>query len=242
MGVTKEQKDSFIKTIAPIAIKVCNERGYGDAQAYTCIAQACCESNYGTSTLMRNANAFFGIKANPDWVKAAKYGGLVFNTKTKECYDGKTLTSITDKFRAYRSMDDSVRDYFDLMGTKRYKSSLDATTVLECITIIKKSGYATAPNYINTIMNFYKSSESLINQYHVNGSNKPKTRPTLMMGSSGPDVQYLHKKLKEAGYCYADENSSKFDDLTKMYVEAYQADHDLSVDGIVGPKTWAKIG
>jgi flagellum-specific peptidoglycan hydrolase FlgJ len=164
---TTTQITNFFNTIGPIAVKVCKERGYGNAQAWTCICQAACESNYGTSTLMKNANAYFGIKASASWVKAAKYGGLVYNAGTKECYDGKTYTNITACFRAYNSMEDSVNDYFDLMETSRYKKSLTTSTVNECITIIKNSGYATSPTYINTINTIYKNYKTKIEAFSV---------------------------------------------------------------------------
>jgi len=166
---TTEQIRSFIDTVGPLAAQVCEERGYGNAQAWTCVAQACCESGFGTSGIMMGANAILGIKADKGWVQAAKYGGLVYSARTKECYDGKTYVDITDAFRAYGSLIDSVRDYFDLIEKDRYKASLNATTVLECITIIKNGGYATSPTYINTVHNnFYLPNKEQIESYKVN--------------------------------------------------------------------------
>ena len=159
---TAAQVKNFIDTIAPIAVKVCKERGYGNAQAWTCVAQACCESAYGTATIMKNANAFFGIKASSGWVKAAKYGGKVYNSATKECYDGKTYTNIKACFRAYNNMEDSVRDYFDLIECARYKASLTKGTVLEAITCIKNGGYATSPVYISTINTIFENNKAEI--------------------------------------------------------------------------------
>lgn len=244
---TQEQINSFIDTIGPIAAKVCKERGYGNAQAWTCVAQACCESAYGTSRLMKNANAFFGIKATTTWVKTAKYGGLVYSSKTKECYDGKTLVTINDTFRAYRTMEDSVRDYFDLIEMGRYKLSLKTDTVKDCITAIKNGGYATAPNYISTIMNFYTKSQDRINRYAVTDEINivepepvKKSRKTIALGSSGDDVLYLHKRLREFKYG-VDADNDKFDDLTYQCVIHFQTINGLVVDGIVGPKTWGKI-
>ena len=157
-------KSDFIKSIAQNAKAVCKERNYGYAQYATCVAQACCESNYGQSSIMANANAYFGIKASKAWVNSGKYGGKVYNSKTKECYDGKSYTSITACFRAYDNLTDSVRDYFDLLSNKRYKASLEAQTVKQCITIIKNGGYATSPTYISTIMKFYNSVRSQIDE------------------------------------------------------------------------------
>ena len=97
---TKAQQIAFIKEIGPLALKVCKDRGYGNAQIWTCIAQACNESAFGTSQRMRRSNAYFGIKANKYWIDQAKYGGLVYDSGTKECYDGKTYVSINAYFRA----------------------------------------------------------------------------------------------------------------------------------------------
>ena len=158
-----QNQTEFILTIGKIAQKEAQRRGLGNAQIWTCIAQACCESNYGRSNLMANANAFFGIKATKSWI--AK-GGKVYNAKTKECYSGNYVT-IVDGFRAYDTIDDSVKDYFDLMSTSRYRASQSALNVNDCITLIKMGGYATSPTYINTIMNFYNVNKNTIEQFRV---------------------------------------------------------------------------
>ena len=53
---------------------------------------------------MTKANAYFGIKAFSGWQDK------VYNAETAECYDGKTYTNITVCFRAYDSLEDSVKD------------------------------------------------------------------------------------------------------------------------------------
>ena len=216
---TSAQIKKFINTIAPIAVKVCKERGYGKAQAWTCIAQACCESAYGTATIMKNANAFFGIKASLGWVKAAKYGGKVYNAATKECYDGKTYTNINACFRAYNNMEDSVRDYFDLIEGARYKVSLTKDTVLEAITCIKNGGYATSPVYISTINTIFEKNKAEITAYTVTGKVDPQptnTTPTpnmqaalivnvakeVIQGKWGNGAE-RKRRLTQAGYDYS---------------------------------------
>lgn len=201
------QAKAFIDTVAPIAVKVCKERGYGNAQAWTCVAQACCESALGTSKIMANANAFFGIKANKSWIQKAKYGGKVYNAKTKECYDGKTYVSINDCFRAYNNMEDSIRDYFDLIEGNRYKASLTKGTVLECITDIKNGGYATSPTYISTITSIFGKYESQIKKYTVDGKapapaakkSNVEIAEEVCQGKWG-NGQERKDRLKAAGY------------------------------------------
>lgn len=197
-------KNDFIKSIATNAKQVCSERGYGYAQYATCIAQACCESGYGKSSLMDKAKAYFGIKATKAWLNK---GGKIYNAKTKECYDGKTYTTITDSFRAYNSLADSVRDYFDLLSNKRYSASLKASTVKECITIIKNGGYATSPTYIDTIMKFYNSDKALIDEIYYgktsNASNLEDVARAVIRGVYGNgSVRKL--QLEREGYNYAE--------------------------------------
>ena len=60
MSVTPEQKRKFIEMVAPFAQ---NEYRKGrKILPSVCIAQACCESAYGTTKKMKNANAMLGIK------------------------------------------------------------------------------------------------------------------------------------------------------------------------------------
>lgn len=199
------QAKAFIDVIAPIAVKVCKERGYGNAQAWTCVAQACCESAYGTSGIMARANAFFGIKATKAWVRAAKYGGKVYNAATKECYDGSTYTNITACFRAYNSMEDSIRDYFDLLENKRYKACLTKDTVKACITDIKNGGYATSPTYISTITSIYTKFQGQIEKYTVTPIVKDvvdEVAKEVIAGKWG-NGEARKKRLTDAGYDYA---------------------------------------
>ena len=244
-------KRQFIETIAKSAKTVCKERGYGYAQYATCCAQACCESGYGRSAIMANANAFFGIKASKNWINAAKYGGKVYNAKTKECYDGKTYTSISACFRAYNSLDDSVRDYFDLIEGKRYAASLKASSVKDCIKIIHEGGYATSPTYQSTICNFYNEIKQVIDNVWNGVYNKDDTKvyyPTIRMGtcsSKSSVVKALQTMLNLFGYNLVVDGS--WGPLTQAAVLDFQKKHkdysgrQLAVDGCVGPLTWGAL-
>ena len=65
--------------------------------------------------------------------------------------------------------------------------------------------------------------------------------PILRKGNKGYYVGYLQEKLNALGY-----DSGKADKIfgpkTLAAVKAFQAERNLSVDGIVGPKTWAELG
>lgn len=198
---TQEEVKAFIDKVGPLAAQVCKERGYGNAQAWTCVAQACCETGYGTSSIMMGANAILGIKADKGWVQAAKYGGLVYSAKTKECYDGRTYVDIKDTFRAYGSLIDSVRDYFDLIEKPRYVISLSKNSVLECITDIKNGGYATSPTYINTIITIYNSNRERIEKYKVSDNmieEKPSKSEKMFFNPILNNLQFVQTAIRIA--------------------------------------------
>lgn len=144
-------KEEFIKLVAN---SVCyeNEKRGKPLFSSVVIAQAILETGWGTSSLMIKANALFGIKATSTWQ------GKVFNSKTKEVYSGNTV--IVDAcFRAYDSISQSVKDYFDLIClNQRYRKALTTLNAKDCITEIKNGGYATDPEYVNKIMNIINSN------------------------------------------------------------------------------------
>lgn len=125
-------KREFLETVAKLVVKE-NQRRGKPLFASVVIAQALCESGWGQSEIMMKANAIFGIKATKSW------RGKVYNAKTKECYDGKTYTTIEACFRAYDSLEDGISDYFDLITkSARYRKACTANSPLECITAIKE--------------------------------------------------------------------------------------------------------
>lgn len=145
-------KSEFIETISKIVIEE-NKRRNNPLFSSVVTGQAICESNYGQSQIMMKANAIFGIKATSSWK------GKVYNSNTKECYDGINYTNINACFRAYDSLEQSIYDYFELITkSERYKKAINCNTPLECITAIKNGGYATSPTYINTIMAIINSN------------------------------------------------------------------------------------
>lgn len=145
-------KKEFIEKIAPLVQAENKKREYPLFSSVV-IAQAACESAYGQSKLMMKANAIFGIKATENW------NGKIYNSKTQECWDGSTYTNITAYFRAYNTIEESISDYFDLITKNtRYRKACIAENPRECITAIKNGGYATDPNYIETIMSIINNN------------------------------------------------------------------------------------
>lgn len=64
-------------------------------------------------------------------------------------------------------------------------------------------------------------------------------RPVLRRGSTGDAVEDLQKRLQQLGYPLAIDQD--FGAATELAVMRFQADHKLTVDGIVGPETWDAI-
>lgn len=67
-----------------------------------------------------------------------------------------------------------------------------------------------------------------------------KTDPTLQEGSKGVAVRGLQRMLVTRGFDPG-EIDGRFGPKTKAAVNAFQSDHGLDVDGIVGPKTWDSL-
>jgi peptidoglycan hydrolase-like protein with peptidoglycan-binding domain len=65
-------------------------------------------------------------------------------------------------------------------------------------------------------------------------------QPTIKKGSQGPAVKLAQKRLLVRGY-----DPGPIDGLfgakTEKAVKYYQADRGLTVDGIIGPQTWARL-
>ena len=187
-------KSEFIPTIAPLVQAENKKRGNPLFNSVV-IAQAICESGWGQSTIMMKANAIFGIKATSSWK------GKVYSAQTKECYDGINYTTITDLFRAYNSLDESIKDYFDLIcNSSRYKKALYTGSPTECITAIKNGGYATSPTYINTIM-------SIIN------SNNLTKYDNVEDVENSKNIEELAKEVIAGRYGNGEERKQKLGDL-----------------------------
>lgn len=241
---TKAQVDSFIKMIAPIAQRQAKKHG-NKIFPSICIAQACNESGFGTSSKMVKANAVFGIKVGKSaWKFGTAWKGAAYKTGTTEYYDGKNPTKIADYFRAYGSIEDSVEDYFDLLCTaSRYRNALNRATPRECIEGIQQGPYATDPKYVSIIMSIvntynltvYDSGNAPVVETPKKNNPYPVPDKNLRRGSKGVCVRWLQRELLDRGYGILVDGD--FGPKTEAAVRDYQKNHGLSVDGIVGPKT-----
>lgn len=194
-------KKEFIENVASLVIAENEYRGNPLFNSVV-IAQACLETGYGKSSLMIKANAIFGIKVAKSWK------GKVYNSKTKECYDGVTNVTIDACFRAYSSFADSISDYFDLIcKNSRYKKAINSSSPEECIKAIKEGGYATDPKYVDSILKIIRSNK--LEQY--DRKEKESKKEDYIIGKTYTLQVNLNVRMG-AGTSY---KNKKYSELTK---------------------------
>ena len=65
---------------------------------------------------------------------------------------------------------------------------------------------------------------------------------TIRKGDKGPTVKYAQQLLKDRGYDLGRYGvDGDFGSATQAAVKAFQRDWGLTVDGVIGPKTWAML-
>ncbi|MBA1393217.1 cell wall hydrolase, partial [Lactobacillus sp. XV13L] len=113
-------------------------------------AQAAIESGWGTSGLTSQANNLFGIKGS--------YHGQYIIMPTKE-WVGDHYIIVNAKFRKYPTWAASVEDHGSFFtDNSRYHNLLGLKDYRQVARLVQQDGYATDPNYANTII-------SIIEQY-----------------------------------------------------------------------------
>lgn len=148
----------FIKKFTNIIIKASQGTGLFPS---VFMAQAILESGWGNSSLAKEYNNYFGIKADNSWK------GPKVNLKTREVFNGKD-TYITDGFRVYDNPEQSFYDRVEFLKKfSRYKKVFTAPTPEDQAWELQKAGYATDPNYANAIIN-------LINQNNLKSLDEKK--------------------------------------------------------------------
>lgn len=197
-------------------------------------AQALIESNKGNSGLTQKANNLFGIKANKAWK------GEYVTMKTKEYVNGKYIT-VDAKFRKYASWKDSINDHSKfLRDNKRYANLIGVTDYKTACKLIKDDGYATSPTYTKTLTDTIEKYGLYSWDGQAPAPGKADT-PTLRKGSTGIAVISWQNYLTMSGF-YKGKVDGIFGPLTEQAVKDWQSANGLKADGIIGPKSWAKLG
>lgn len=135
---TDDQARSYIEMFKATALA--NEQEYG-IPAPIILAQGILESGAGQSSLTRQSNNHFGIKAGSRW------SGPVYRA-----WDDEPQKS---RFRSYASAAESYRDHARLLTTNPVYRNLFLISVYDYrgwAYGLKRAGYATAPHYAEALI------------------------------------------------------------------------------------------
>ena len=179
----------FIEKVAALAQAEWKEHGV--ILPSVTIAQAILESGWGKSGLTVKGNALFGVKAGTSWK------GKRLSLQTWEVYDGQRV-DIVDAFRAYDSWEESVADHSDfLRSLSRYKAIVGNTDAEEVCRLLQKAGYATAPEYAETLIKLIRLHD-LTEYDRINGWYKDGAHWVYFR-----DAKLLKKQwVQDDGYWY----------------------------------------
>jgi mannosyl-glycoproteinendo-beta-N-acetylglucosami dase len=158
----------FIKQYKPFALET--ERKTGISHLFT-LAQAALESGWGERTF---GNMLFGIKARPETPADKKQllrttevlssANAVFPKiiSIKKRADGKYTYTVLDWFRKYETQEECFTDHAQFFfRNKRYAKALEVKAdPYKFAEEVAKAGYATAPDYANSLKKIIKMLES----------------------------------------------------------------------------------
>lgn len=212
------------------------------------IAQAILESGWGRSTLASKYHNYFGLKTGTGW------NGKSVNMRTQEEYSPGTMTTITDAFRVYDSMEAGIKGYFEFIRYPRYRNLKGVTSPQEYLERIKADGYATASNYVSANMNIIKLYNLI--RYDKGTVTKPSggsestastpaykfTVDDVKLGSRGKSAALMQKCLKGLGYTAPGGAPLAIDAdagaATIYALQMFQNRAGLTADGVCGEKSW----
>ena len=147
-----ESRKQFVLQVANYVRKYAPQ--YGIKVYSPIIAQAIHESGWGESSLSAKYHNYFGLKCGTLW------RGKSVNLSTKEEYSAGTLTTIRSNFRAYDTMEEGVKGYFEFIQLARYSNLKGVTDPRQYLQNIKNDGYATGSQYVDHTM-------ALVNLYNL---------------------------------------------------------------------------
>ena len=151
-AVSAQDGESFLERAIPLAQKSQRETA---VPASVTLAQAIWETGRGASPI-GEANNYFGIKAAAFSDDTVNVGPLATGwvwAWTKE-WNGSRLVDKRERFRAYKSMEDSFRDHGLLLATNaRYSDAMRAVDdPREFARRLAAAGYATSPTYARDLI------------------------------------------------------------------------------------------
>ena len=146
--------DAFILKYLPFAVWASIQTGL---PALHMLPQAALETQWGKYVPENN---MFGIKGWGNAYPNGWDGKSVKLTGTQEEYNGKVV-NIKDKFRAYKTPENSFNDYAGLIKDK-YPKAYAAKDYLSYATYVKAGGYATDSGYVAKLTSIHEKIKKRI--------------------------------------------------------------------------------
>lgn len=153
----------FIDTTLPAAARAAAVYGVNPIGM---MAQAALETGWGKSA---PGNMYFGIKATPSW-----------RGKTQQLWTTEYVNGVPQRvlatFRAYDTPAQSFADYGALISsTPRYRAALSYPAYSQAddyIRAIAAAGYATAPDYANTVISVANTIKCYVSEERLAAAQK----------------------------------------------------------------------
>lgn len=162
-------KSEFVKKYLPVAQSVAKEL---DVPVEALLGQWALETGWGKSITKGTGYNLGNIKAGSSWK-----GGTV------RAYDKAEKSN--DLYRVYNTPEEFAKDYVALISkNKRYKGALGSDTPREFFTELKKGGYATDPNYVNSGISVSNSALKEMNPISKGATQAQATMPKANIPAS----------------------------------------------------------
>lgn len=178
--------------LMPVVIR----KGY---QHYRDVIHAAKQFGFPTH-LLPLVSGVYGLESG--WGEYPSGRNNVFNIK------GRGTVVEGSEYRDYKSVQESIGDFVELMKDPRYKKVLSAKTTFDALTAMKEAGYAEDPDYVNKMLGIFATMG--INPYEPYEykplTKSPWSNPALMgvqavnhvytTGNIGPTSTGPHLDIK----------------------------------------------
>lgn len=233
-----QRSDDFIAQAVPLAQQSQRETG---VPASVTLAQAAWETGRGVSPIGA-ANNYFGIKAGQAADGNITIGSIAEGwvwAWTKE-WDGTHYIDKRERFRKYRTMEDSFRDHGLLLATApRYAQAMRAADdPREFARRIAAAGYATSPTYATDLIRVM-DAENLY-QYDLPRNNAQWTGQSDAVTVNPGEILQIYFDVQNTGFGTWSPSAGYA--LANTNAERLGANETQPLDQVVAPdrvKRWA---
>ncbi len=202
-AATKQEQQYFLDTVGPMC--TADMKNNRILASFT-MAQAIQESGWGTSTLAKEANALFGVRATARW------DGLVYDRNEKVTYgswqglletkgESYVKTYSRSFWRAYESWQESVTDRSDLFNTASNYANLRGNyDYKSCAKLVVEDGYCSDPEYTDTLIYIIEKYDLSRYDYDFGGNGGSDSSEE----SSKEEVKYADSLEMDESVIYTD--------------------------------------